>query len=145
MSISTLTIENLGPIGHCRVDLGDLTVLIGPQASGKSLSTSPDPQAAEDIDDIVEALKRHGYHLREDPADLVELLYGEGMRGLISSRTSITVDSAPWDFAGTARDVWSKRSRKSTRVFYIPAQRVLTIQEGWPVPSQRSMSERRTL
>lgn len=37
MSLSTLTIENLGPIGHCRVDLGDLTVLIGPQASGKSL------------------------------------------------------------------------------------------------------------
>ena len=32
-----LCVQNLGPIKKADVDFGDLTVLIGPQASGKSL------------------------------------------------------------------------------------------------------------
>ena len=33
-----LTIRNFGPIREAEMDFGDLTFLIGPQASGKSLS-----------------------------------------------------------------------------------------------------------
>lgn len=31
------TIKNFGPIDHVSVDFADLTLLVGPQASGKSL------------------------------------------------------------------------------------------------------------
>ena len=34
---TTIQVENLGPITEAKVDLGDLTVLVGPQASGKSI------------------------------------------------------------------------------------------------------------
>ena len=35
--MQSLKLENLGPIKRAEVEFGDLTVLIGPQASGKSL------------------------------------------------------------------------------------------------------------
>lgn len=33
----SLCVRNFGPIGNVDVNFGDLTILIGPQASGKSL------------------------------------------------------------------------------------------------------------
>ena len=33
-----LTIERCGPVDSARLDLGDLTVLVGPQATGKSVA-----------------------------------------------------------------------------------------------------------
>ena len=35
--MNELKVENFGPIGKAHVDFGDLTILVGAQASGKSL------------------------------------------------------------------------------------------------------------
>lgn len=35
--MKSLKIKNFGPIGNVEVKFGDLTFLVGPQASGKSL------------------------------------------------------------------------------------------------------------
>ncbi|MEZ4238999.1 MAG: AAA family ATPase [Myxococcota bacterium] len=128
-----LTVQHLGPVAQADLALGDLTILVGPQASGKSLLLQAF-NAVEDLDAVVDALKRHGYHWEQSPSDLVELLFGEGMRGLVSPRTEIVVDGEPWDLTAEAQARWSKRGRKGSRVFYMPAQRVLTLQEGWPRP-----------
>jgi len=32
-----LTVRNLGPIRRADIEIGDLTLLVGPQASGKSI------------------------------------------------------------------------------------------------------------
>lgn len=37
MAMTKLKVENFGPIKSVDVSLGDLNILIGPQASGKSL------------------------------------------------------------------------------------------------------------
>jgi len=113
--------------------LGDLTLLVGPQASGKSLFLQT-LKAVQDLDAIVGALKRHGYDWRSDNQRLVELFYGEGMGGLFGPSSEIRSDDVPWSLLEEANESWSKGSRKTTRAFYIPAQRVLTIQEGWPRP-----------
>jgi len=37
MAMETLTVKNFGPIREAQLELGKVTVLIGPQASGKSV------------------------------------------------------------------------------------------------------------
>jgi len=37
MAMETLTVKNFGPIREAHLELGKVTVLIGPQASGKSV------------------------------------------------------------------------------------------------------------
>ena len=36
-SVKTLTIENVGPIKKASVEFGDLTILVGPHATGKTV------------------------------------------------------------------------------------------------------------
>lgn len=127
-----LRVRDLGPIRSADIDLGDLTVLVGPQASGKSVVLQL-LKAIVDIDAVVEALKLHGFHFKSRE-DFVELMFGEGMRGLVGPKTEIEVDGQAWDFKEAADAAWSKRGRQGPRLFYVPAQRVLTIQEGWPRP-----------
>lgn len=127
-----LKIEHLGPLRRVDFAPGDLTVLVGPQASGKSVLLQT-LKAVVDVDPIVETLKQHGYHWKNEQ-QLVELLYGEGMGPLVGPSTRITVNGEPWTFLDKADSSWSKRGRAAARLFYVPAQRVLTLQDGWPRP-----------
>ncbi len=131
--MNRLRIQHLGPIQSVDFTPGDLTILVGPQASGKSLLLQT-LKAVIDTDPIVEALKLHGYHWGDKPADFVELVFGEGMGSLVDERTALEVDGRPWDPVSAAREAWSKHGRSGARLFYVPAQRVLTLQEGWPRP-----------
>ncbi len=131
--MKTVQIEGMGPIGSATVNLADLTVLVGPQASGKSVMLQT-LKALVDMDAIVDALKRHGYHWRDEPGAFFELLYGEGMGTLAAPDSVVRVDGAVSNLIEEANLAWSKGSRKAARMFYIPAQRVLTLQDGWPTP-----------
>lgn len=134
MDLHSLRIRNLGPIADVGVELGDLTVLVGPQGSGKSLFLQT-LKATLDMDAIVDALKRHGYAVVDDQrGSVAELLYGEGMGSALSPATLIEADGRAWSLPDEAKARWSKKSRGQSRVFYIPAQRVLTLSEGWPRP-----------
>ncbi len=135
MEAPVLTIRNLGPVAQADLELGDLTLLVGPQASGKSLALQT-LKAAVDMDAVVETLKRHGYQWAESerPGPLAELVYGEGMGGVIGDDTALTYMGAPWSLGQAGHESWHKKRRRAARVFYVPAQRVLTIQDGWPRP-----------
>ncbi len=59
MKIRSLTLKRIGPIKKAEVKFGDLTVLVGPQATGKSIF----PQFLKLVADkrnIHEKLRRHG-------------------------------------------------------------------------------------
>lgn len=126
-----LHLERFGPIAHADLELGDLTILVGPQATGKSVVLQT-LKAVLDMDSLVGALKRNGYHWEEDRRAFLELLYGEGMSTLLGPRSRLEVDGHPWDVLDEADGAWNKRSRREPRLFYVPAQRVLTLQQGWP-------------
>ncbi len=128
-----VTLTGFGPIERADVAFGHLTVLVGPQASGKSLLLQT-LKAVVDMDAVVDALKRHGYHWADRPKFLAELVFGEGMGDVVRPSTRIGWNGVPWSLRDAADASWSKRGRRDARVFFIPAQRVLTIQEGWPRP-----------
>lgn len=59
-----LTIRNFGPIKDAQIDFGDLTFLIGPQASGKSLSLEL-LKLIIDRQHIISTLRNYNYILNK--------------------------------------------------------------------------------
>lgn len=59
--MTKLKVENFGPIRSVDVRLGDLTILIGPQASGKSLFLELFKLVMDRVC-IVEILRKYNYN-----------------------------------------------------------------------------------
>lgn len=126
-----LRIQSLGQLKDANVTFGDLTVLVGKQASGKTLFLEM-LKLSVDVGHIHGQLVRHGLDWDKDRSTFFDTYLGEGMSGAITDETKLTVDGKP-----LAIDSFVRRRRESNnRVLYIPAQRVLTFNQGWPQPFQ---------
>ncbi|HRI54628.1 MAG TPA: AAA family ATPase [Pseudomonadota bacterium] len=127
---AVLSVENLGPITKAEIDFGDLTVLVGPQASGKSILLQT-LKLQLDARHIATRLRKYGFTWeRADHETFLELYFGEGLGGLWSDKTRLR-----WNGKATeAQDLMSLAREDEERVLvsYIPAQRVLVMQNGWP-------------
>ncbi len=123
-----LSIKDFGPIKNADIEFGDLTVLIGPQASGKSLFLELF-KLVEDRNHVVSTLKKYNYILNKtDVSPLMEYYFGEGMSEVISDSTEIKSDGKK---IGLRTFLQSKGNQEES-VFYIPAQRILSISDGRP-------------
>ncbi len=128
MNIKRLCVENVGQIGRADIEFGDLTVLVGRQATGKTVFLELMKLAA-DTGHVHTELIKHGYDWSGDLSTFLSLYLGEGMQTVWSSDSAITVDGEPFD---EAKFVRKRRTTKLNNVFYIPAQRVLSLANGWP-------------
>jgi predicted ATP-binding protein involved in virulence len=97
--VKRLRIENLGPLRRADVTLGDLTVLVGPQASGKSLFVQT-YKAICDAQSIRSDLRSYGFDWKtsDDPKAIVsfgllvlELLH-RGYRVIVSTHSPVFLD-----------------------------------------------------
>ncbi len=122
-------IEHLGPIAEARVDVADLTVLTGPQASGKSVWLQVF-KLWKDCGRIRQMLKQYAFAW-DGTEDFSELYFGEGMRHLWNSSSCVRGNGQPFVISPSCDE---GKSSKNDAVFYIPAQRVLAVQRGWPAP-----------
>jgi energy-coupling factor transporter ATP-binding protein EcfA2 len=126
--LPTLTLDHFGPVRNAEMKFGRLTLLVGPQATGKSLALQA-LKLVVDTDHIVTELKRAGIDWAADPEAFVDVYFGEGLRDLWGKRTRVR-------FCGEGvhlRTLLEKaHTQRSERVLYVPAQRVLTIGLGWP-------------
>ena len=129
-----LTIKNFGPIKDARITFGDLTFLIGPQASGKSLSLEL-LKLIVDKQHIISTLRNYNYILsKTDAKNILECYFGEGLSGIFKEETEISFGEnlfSPQNLLEIlANQKASKRQREA--VFYVPAQRILSIADGRP-------------
>jgi hypothetical protein len=132
VAVSTLSLGNVGPSKIADVEFGDLTVLVGPQATGKTVFLEL-LKLVHDTGYVHGELSKHGYEWSNDLKTFLDIYLGEGMHTVWSSRSSMSVDGKLVELA----DYVHKRNRsKSNYVFYIPAQRVVTLASGWPRPFQ---------
>ena len=83
-STSTLFVQNLGPIPEAEVEFGDLTVLVGPQASGKSLFLQT-LKLVLDRNHIHDTFEHHNMVFNGDPKAFLGGYLGRGMGGMIDS------------------------------------------------------------
>lgn len=130
--MTSLRVEHFGPIKHAEAVLGDLNIFVGPQATGKSVFLQL-YKLLVDRDAIQRRLKEFDLDWRGSLANLLTLYFGEGMAAAYrEGETRLWLDGKPVELAECAR---ARRGRKiREQVFYIPAQRVMSLREGQTRP-----------
>ena len=126
--MKNLYISNLGPIGQVSVDFGDLTFLVGPQASGKSLFLEL-LKYIVDKEYILSNLRKYNFIIdKKNPQKVLDVVFGDGLNKMFKPETGILFDNETISIDTlTKRNVSQKES-----MFYIPAQRILSIADGRP-------------
>ena len=116
------------------MNFGNLTLLVGPQGSGKSLFLELF-KLIVDRKHVISTLKRYNYILKKDDAkNIIEDYFGEGMASLFDSNPQIMFNGNSFDIKDllvTLNKTKLNGTEKET-VFYIPAQRILSMPEGRP-------------
>jgi hypothetical protein len=122
-------LKNIGPIAHARIEFGDLTILVGPQATGKSIFFQF-LKLLVDVKPILGNLTEHGLNWHKDIKSFLELYLGEGTGGVWSSdRSEIFWHGSSINLESFVR---ARRSMGSEKSFLIPAQRVMAFsRDGW--------------
>src|SRR6266566_1188233 len=129
--MTTLNIQNLGQIKEASLSFGDLTVLVGPQATGKSIALQL-LKLMLDAGQVQEEMGKYGLDWEHRLPEFLDVYLGEGMRAVWQEgSTSIEWEGKPVDLPQMAK---RKRPNKEETLFFIPAQRVLALRDGWPRP-----------
>ena len=129
-----LVVKGFGQIESVDLTFGDLTVLVGAQGTGKSLSLQW-LKAVLDGKHVARALTGAGY-LIDSPRTLVDLFFGVGMGAALTDDTSIE-----WNGTKVAPASIPRRGRDVEQVFFIPAHRSTLISNGWAQPFQNLSDE----
>ncbi len=131
MNVQELALENVGQIRKAEVRFGDLTVLVGPQAAGKTILLEW-LKLLMDAQIVGERLRLYGREWGRRADKFLELFFGEGMHSLWRpGESAVVVNGCSVD-----AETWLRpqASGANELVSYIPAQRVLTLGRGWPRP-----------
>jgi energy-coupling factor transporter ATP-binding protein EcfA2 len=131
MSEIPLRVQKFGQIQNAEVQLADLTVLVGPQATGKSILLQL-LKVLLDTRQVLTEMTRYGLDWEHNVSQFLEVYMGEGMGSLWTSSTGLC-------FNGTRSEFEQVRGKRKTNkrqesAFFIPAQRVLAVRDGWPRP-----------
>ena len=124
-----LQVKNIGPIEDANIDFGDLTIFIGPQATGKSLLL----QLIDLIHNpgyIKKDLEIWGYGWKDVKKEFYSLYFGGGMQNAFGEKSEVIFNSKPYNLE---QEIKKSRERNFNH-FYIPAQRVMIMDQGWARP-----------
>lgn len=133
MNNPRLQLKNVGQIQDADIEFGDLTVLVGPQATGKSIFLQF-LRLLVDTGYVIDELRKHGLVWNKDIGHFLDIYLGEGMRNVWrngDNRSAIIYNGDPIDLSTV---IQRRRRTKTESLFFIPAQRVLTLGRGWPRP-----------
>lgn len=132
--MTTLRIKDFAHIAEASIELGDLTVLVGAQGTGKSLALQW-LKTAIDGRQIVGALRDAGQDVSKADA-LVDLIFGVGMGEAWTDDTVVSLDNKQ-----VRPRTIGKLGTGTERVFFIPAHRAMLISDGWAAPFQKLTAE----
>lgn len=123
-----VVIKNFGPIQKVDVELGDLTVLIGAQASGKSLFLQMF-KLLKDKSAILQSLENYSFVVNNKLENLLNRYLGEGLASMWTDSSELIMNGEIY-----SREYFENSSigNSTDKVFYIPAQRILSISDGRP-------------
>lgn len=125
--MKNVKISNLGFLRYANVNIGDLTIITGTQASGKSVFLQMF-KLMMDRCHILNTLEKYSYELKRTE-DILNYYLGDGMASLLSSDTTMICDDSMFSFDHTFVN-YDDSLRE--QVLYIPAQRILCISDGRP-------------
>jgi hypothetical protein len=121
-------LENCGPIARADMELGDLSILVGPQATGKSIALQM-LKLVQEYPAIKRTMLDFAYNPSRGRAAFIADYLGEGMSSIWDDKTIIQMDDKKLGYENIKATTVTNRE---SSVFYIPAQRVITFENGWP-------------
>ena len=123
-------VSDIGQFANVSVDFGDLTLLVGAQGTGKSIFLQLF-KLSLDQEYVKNTMNQFGQDWnKKSKPELMEAYFGEGMGHIWSSKSRVVHDGK--DAAPSPQ--LPKEGTFAETVYYIPAQRVLTMLTGWPQP-----------
>lgn len=126
-----LVLNQIGPINNAELSFGDLTIFVGGQAMGKSIALEM-IKLIEDAGYIRQRMENFGLDCSK-PEKLFSNFFGAGKEKIwTEGKSSIVKDGSNL----TRQGIFKKKKSKTMKTFYIPAQRVVVIDKGWPTPFQ---------
>ncbi|MFN4257304.1 MAG: AAA family ATPase [Saprospiraceae bacterium] len=128
-----LEVENLGQIRSGAVEFGDLTLLVGGQASGKSIFLQL-LKLLIDRFQVFDTLQKHGFDWGNAPEKMLELYFGESMSAIWNEQTAVIWNKKSYPLKTLAGRKGAGIAGTEENLFYIPAQRVVTMAQGFPRP-----------
>jgi len=130
--MQNIKIKSLGPIREADINFGDLTFFVGPQASGKSILLQL-IKLVSDKNAIETRLENYGYVWGTNEDNSLERFFGEGMDRIWDEKsTEIKVDGSPFTRDMLLPQKPGRKNEKKETVFYVPAQRAICLESGWP-------------
>lgn len=119
------SLENFGPIKKAEVEFGDLTVLVGPQATGKSVFLQM-YKWKWDAQPILSYKRSIGFAWPESVEEMLRLYFGDSARTLISDKSKLN-DNLLELVVTDGRGV----SSTFENVIYVPANRDLIFHNSY--------------
>lgn len=126
--MNRISLSGFGPVRSADIQLGDLTILIGPQASGKTLFLQM-LKLLVDKDYIVQTLTRYNYVTDKEPDQILNYYLGDHLSTMWTKETVVEADGKRYK-KGFLLNTDEEEARE--RLFYVPAQRILSISDGRP-------------
>jgi len=129
--MKSLELKNIGPISEANIKFGDLTVFVGGQAMGKSIAMEM-VKLIEDAGYIRFRMENFGLDCSK-PEKLFSNYFGAGKDKIwAEGQSEIALDAKKI----TRQQIFDRNRAREMKTFYIPAQRVVVIDKGWPTPFQ---------
>ncbi|MGI6253372.1 MAG: AAA family ATPase [Aminivibrio sp.] len=126
------SIKDIGQFADASIEFGDLTLLVGAQGTGKSIFLQLFKLVC-DQDYVKSIMNQFGQEWnKKKVSGLLEAYFGEGMSRMWSAESRIFLDDD--DIAPSSQLPAKETDYNSESIYYIPAQRVLTMINGWPQP-----------
>ncbi|UJS23779.1 AAA family ATPase [Thiothrix winogradskyi] len=129
-----ISMRNIGPIKQANIELGNLTVLVGPQATGKSIFLQT-LKLLIDRDYIDATFKKNSMNFKGRSDAFLDGYFGRNMSALWKPKHSdISINGQNVDLIEHLKEstVDINRSQLGAyeQLFYIPAQRVISLPRG---------------
>ena len=131
--VERIRASNIGPVNEADIRFGDVTIFVGPQATGKSIFLQL-LKLLVDKTAIHKTMKHFSLAQSGNAKTFFDLYFGEGMASIWSEENSklfLGQKSKPTDLTVYTRP---GRSKASEKLFYIPAQRVMSLRDGMTRP-----------
>jgi hypothetical protein len=125
-----LTIRKFAHLVEVDLTFGDLTVLVGPQAAGKSLALQW-LKLAVDGRHVTSALRDAGQRVTADT--VLDLVLGSGMGPAWRDDTQVEWRGRHIE----PKTVSRQGGREHEALFFIPAHRAMLVSDGWAAPFQK--------
>lgn len=126
--LNELNISMFGPIKEAHLRFGDITVLIGAQASGKSLCLQL-MKLLLDKRYVSATMDKYNYVIAKNPDNILNFYFGDGLAKMWTEKTAITDGVNTYKKNGL---LGKGNSNAQEQLFYIPAQRIISISDGRP-------------